>query len=254
MAVLPVAAEGFTAAVAEYERARPGYPPVAVRRLLEELELSSGARVLELAAGTGKFTAALLGAGLTPVAVEPLVRFRAPLRTKFPRVPLVAALAERLPFRAGVYDAVFAAQAFHWFDPARALPELRRVLKRGGGLGLLWNVRDDAHPVFAGMSRLLDEVNPGVPSHREPRWRRALEEDPGFAPLREFHLGFRRESDLQDPVDRVASVSFVATLPASEKEALLARVRSLGLSDPELARTGRVELPYHTDVYWTRTR
>ncbi|MCI4345460.1 MAG: class I SAM-dependent methyltransferase [Thermoplasmata archaeon] len=252
MAVLPVAAEGFTAAVAEYERARPGYPPEAIRRLVEELELSPAARLLELAAGTGKFTAALLDTGLHPVAVEPLARFREPLRRKFPRVPLVAALAERLPFRDGKFDAVFAAQAFHWFASALALPELHRVLRPGGGLGLVWNVRDDAHPLFAGMTRLLEEVNPGVPSHRHERWRRALEEDPGFAPVEEFTLSFLRESDLADLVDRVASVSFVARLPEGEKKALLDRVRALGAADPDLARTGRVELPYRTEVYWTR--
>jgi SAM-dependent methyltransferase len=253
MSVLPVAAEGFTAAVAEYERARPGYPAAAVERLSHELGLTSHSRVLELAAGTGKFTAALLGGALRPIAVEPLVRFREPLLRKFPQVPLVAAVAERLPFHARRFDAVFAAQAFHWFDTALALPELRRVLRVGGGLALVWNIRDDAHPLFAGMSRLLDEVNPGAPSHRHQRWRRALEADPGFAPIAEFTLRFERESDLEDLVDRVASVSFVAALPAAEKEALLGRVRALGASDPDILRTGRVMLPYRTEVYWTRT-
>ncbi|MCI4334126.1 MAG: class I SAM-dependent methyltransferase [Thermoplasmata archaeon] len=253
MPVAAVAAQGFTSAVGAYDRSRPGYSDAVVQRLFGELGLSRSSRILELAAGTGKFTRALVAAGVRPIAVEPLRRFSAPLRASFPGVPLVAALAESLPFADHRFDAVMAAQAFHWFDPERALCEIHRVLRADGGLALLWNQRDDAHPLHANMSRLLEEVDPGVPRHRTGQWRKALERSRGFSALSDFRIPFELEMDLEGVVDRVASVSFVAALPEERRTALLAQVREAGLEDPELRRRGRVRLPYQTEVYWART-
>ncbi|MGI0130344.1 MAG: class I SAM-dependent methyltransferase, partial [Thermoplasmata archaeon] len=211
--MMAVAAQGFPAAVDAYVRARPGYPAETIHRLVAELGLRGTEPVLELAAGTGKFTAALLEAGAVPVAVEPLERFCAPLRRKFPRVPLVAALAEALPFAEARFESVMVAQAFHWFDAPRALSEIRRVLRPGGSLALVWNIRVESHPLHAEMSRLLEGVNPGVPGHRRRLWKKALERQAGYSPLSQLHGTFQYESTLEEVVDRVASVSFVATLP-----------------------------------------
>lgn len=250
---MEVAARGFPAAVEAYERSRPGYPAATIRELFARLGLRGPEPILELAAGTGKFTAALIDAGAAPVAVEPLARFREPLRRKFPKVPLVAALAEALPFRSGRFDAVMVAQAFHWFDPEPALAEVHRVLRPGGALALVWNVRDESHPLHAEMGRLFEGVNPGVPGHRKGRWKAALEAAPGYSPLSHFEGQFVQEHDVARIVDRAASVSFVAALPEPERDRLLAELRHAAESDPDIQATGRVELPYRTDVYWVRT-
>lgn len=250
---MEVAARGFPAAVEAYERSRPGYPAETIRELFARLGLRGPEPILELAAGTGKFTAALIDAGASPVAVEPLPGFREPLRHKFPQVPLVAALAEALPFRSARFDAVMVAQAFHWFDPEPALAEVHRVLRLGGALALVWNVREESHPVHAEMGRLFAQVNPGVPGHRKGRWKEALEAAPGFTAISHFERQFVQEHDVGLIVDRAASVSFVAALPEPEREQLLAELRRAAEADPEIRARGRVGLPYRTDVYWVRT-
>ena len=96
----------------------------------------ASARVVDLAAGTGRLTRELVGAGATVTAVEPVDEMRALID----RADAVPGTAEALPFGDGEIDAVFVAEAFHWFDAPAALREIARVLRRGGGLALLWNV------------------------------------------------------------------------------------------------------------------
>ena len=138
MSVHDVAASGFGAEAAAYERARPSYPADAVdvdRRRARVCRRARGCA--DLAAGTGKFTR-LLDARLAAaelVAVEPVEGMRRFLAASLPRVPVVSAIAEACPFAPASLDAITVAQAFHWFDARRALEELHRVLRPGGRLG-----------------------------------------------------------------------------------------------------------------------
>src|SRR4051812_47767348 len=119
-----VAATGFDAEADAYERARPSYPAEAVNWLLENLRAGPASRVVDLAAGTGKFTELLAGRLDHLVAVEPVPGMRRRLRHGLPGVPVLSAAAEALPLADGSVDAVTVAQAFHWFDAARAMAEL----------------------------------------------------------------------------------------------------------------------------------
>src|SRR5215469_869003 len=141
-AVHEVAARGFGTQAATYDRVRPSYPPDAIGWLTQALRIGPGHRVVDLAAGTGKLTALLAGAGADFVAVEPVTAMRDVLRVRLPGVAAVAGVAESLPFASGSIDAVTVAQAFHWFDAARAMAELARVIRVGGRLAVIWNSRE----------------------------------------------------------------------------------------------------------------
>ncbi len=132
-------AASFGAAAATYERARPSYPDEAIGWLLPP----GARRVLDLGAGTGKLTRGLVGRGLGVVAVEPSAGMRDQLARVLPGVTVLAGTAEEIPLADHAVDAVLVAQAWHWVDPARAVPEAARVLAPGGRLGLLWNIRDE---------------------------------------------------------------------------------------------------------------
>ena len=145
---------GFATGSALYERARPGYSEDAVAHLVDALGIGPGSRVLDVAAGTGKLTRALVGVGAAVVAGEPSAAMREVFATTVPGTPQFACTAERIGVTTGTFDAVTVAQAFHWFDAPEALAEFARVLRPGGGLGLVWNERDESDPVVAELTRI----------------------------------------------------------------------------------------------------
>jgi SAM-dependent methyltransferase len=135
----PRAERGFAEAVEAYERARPSYPPGAVARVVRQFGLGSASTALDLAAGTGKLTRVLVALVGRVVAVEPSDAMRGELRRRLPEVEALAGVAEAIPLADNSVDAVFVAEAFHWFRPELACREIARVLRPGGGLALLWN-------------------------------------------------------------------------------------------------------------------
>ena len=142
------AARSFESVAAEYERHRPEYPEEALRWAAEQLGLAPGARVLDVGAGTGKLTRGLVALGFDVVAVEPGgADARRSSGVAVPEAEALEAPAEAIPLPDASVDAAFAGQAFHWFDRERALPELHRVIRPGGGLALLWNWWDERDPL-----------------------------------------------------------------------------------------------------------
>lgn len=240
-------ARSFSAAALVYERARPSYPPAALGWLLADMPV----RVLDIGAGTGKLTRGLVALGHQVVAVEPLAQMRALLADAVPQAELLAGTAEELPLADRSVDAVVAGQAFHWFDPARALPEIARVLRPGGPLGLVWNILDDRVPWVARFADL---------SAAEDRFSAAVRRsDPPVPPGAAFDPPVRRlvehpvRCDTERLVDLVASRSQTILLGAAEREALLERVRRLAATHPDLAGSATFDLTYVTDV-WRYTR
>ena len=253
MPVHAVARSGFSQVSAAYERGRPAYPPECLQHLRGALGLRHGSRVLELGAGTGKFTRALASAVIDPLALEPLPAMRALLRDSQPEVPLLGGVAEAIPLRDGSLDAVVAAQAFHWFRPEPTVRELARVLRDGGGVGLLWNIRDETVPWQRELSRRLEPYRPaGVPSVKEHAWQEAFRHTPDFDPLSVRSFPSEQSGDVEMFVDRIRSVSFVAILPSAPREALLTEMKELAARAAASEPSGRVVIRYRTEVFSTR--
>jgi len=245
------AAEGFGAVADEYERARPDYPRAAVERLTAELRIETGSRLLDLGAGTGKLTRMLSGANL--VAAEPLSSMRERFARVLPGVPLVAGVAEALPFGDAAFDAVVCAQAFHWFDGERALAEIHRVLTAGGGLALIWNVKDESVDWVRALGDILRPHQAKVPQETTGRWREAFGAS-GFGRLEEARFPHAQRLDAAGLVERYSSASYVATLPDPQRRDVLRRVRDLAETHPDLAGRESFELPYVTELHWSARR
>jgi len=251
MPVHDVARRGFDAGAGAYERARPSYPPDAVAWLVEHCGITPGARVCDLAAGTGKFTRLVEPIGAELVAVEPVDGMRRMLHESFADLPVVAATAEALPFAAESLDAVTVAQAFHWFDAEAALPELRRALRPGGRLGLIWNARERDTDWVDGVWSVMDRVEKKAPWRDHDRWSEAaIESERWFGPL--HAATFRHEQRLSPAgvVERLASVSHVAVLSDGERARVLDEIRTLLATHPQTAGRDELAIPYRVDTYW----
>jgi SAM-dependent methyltransferase len=230
MALHRAAAVGFARSADAYERGRPGYPDAAVDRLVAALP---GRRVLDLAAGTGKLTRALAARGLDVVAVEPVAEMRAAIA---PPARVLDGTAEAIPLADGSADGVTVAQAFHWFHGDRALAEIHRVLRPGGVLALIWNRRKIAQPVHRALEQLLAPHRADAPGERSERWREAFERTTLFAPLGLERFDNEQVLDAGGLADRIGSISFVASLEDSVREALLDDVRALAAGGPVTLR------------------
>ena len=234
-----------------YERARPGYPPEAVTWVAAELGLREGRTVLDLGAGTGKLTRQLVQSGARVIAVEPGDAMRAELERAVPAAEVLRGAAERIPLPDGSVDAIAIGQAFHWFRQDETIPELRRVIRSGGGVALLWNERDVEDPLQRSVS---DLIAPFVPAGRPGpgEWRLdlvtgPLAESALFGHLEKRRFRFVQQLDADALADRVGSMSFVAAAPAEERRALEAELR--GLVE---RHSGRVDFPYVTRVFVSR--
>jgi len=245
------AADGYnTAATADtYARGRPDYPPVLDAWLRDTLGLDVGRYVLDLGAGTGKFTPRLLATGARVIAVEPVAAMRAKLHASLPHVQALDGRADALPLPDASLDAVVCAQSFHWFATPQALAEIRRVLKPGGRLGLVWNLRDASVPWVARLDALVNRYEGDTPRYYSGAWR-AVFPHPGFGPLqgREFSNGHTGDAQTVI-VDRVRSTSFIAALPATERERVDAQVSELIAGEPLLAGKAQVTVPYLTAAF-----
>jgi len=240
----------FGAAAVAYAEHRPDYAQAAVRWALER---APGRRVLDLGAGTGKLTAALVALGADLIAVEPDPAMLTELRRALPAVRALPGSAEAIPLPDASVDAVLAGNAMHWFDMDVAGFEIARVLAPGGVLAGLWNVVDDRVDWVAGLARVGGSAAIG-PRDTPTSWRAetagmhlpktgaALFGSPEQA---EFPHGQRRTAD--SLVEALATRAGMLVMPEPEREDTLGRIRAFLESRPETA-SGEFTLPMLTCV------
>jgi ubiquinone/menaquinone biosynthesis C-methylase UbiE len=227
MTLHPLATQ-FASIADAYERGRPDYAPAVVDSLSAELGLAPGARVLDLGAGTGKLTRALLAAGLDVVAVEPQDALRALLAERVGAERAISGLAEAIPLPDGSVEAVTVADAFHWFDRQASLAEIRRVLRPGGGLAVLntapdWRGASWAHE----LGTLLRDERPAHPHFDGPSWQQAVRTAGGWSEPREVRVTTTQPLDRERIVDYLTSMSWIAALEEPARGELLERVRTM---------------------------
>ncbi|MEU7639211.1 class I SAM-dependent methyltransferase [Streptomyces sp. NPDC059101] len=241
-------ARAFDAVAAQYAAARPGYPP-ALFDAVEELagRPLAGARVLDVGAGTGIASGLLRARGARVTAVEPGAAMAAQLRAAHPGIPLVRADGDALPFAdRAAFDLVGYAQAWHWTDPARSVPEALRVLRPGGALALWWNVPDPDTPWAAAQEARLAGRLPGYHAHSVAPEAADL--------IRGLGLGLRPESrvlrwtrtvPLATHLAMLGSRSYFAALGPAAAAPVLADERAALL---EVFPDGQVEEAYALDL------
>jgi SAM-dependent methyltransferase len=225
-------AASFGRAATAYERGRPPYPDAALDWLLPE----RATRIVDVGAGTGKLTRQIRARGLDVSAVEPSDGMRAELSRVLPGVPVMAGTAEDLPLPDRSADAVLCAQAWHWVDPERAVPEVARVLAPGGRLGLIWNLRDEREDWVRRLGEIIDS----------PEMTRRSDFGTPFGPIETRDFGWTHEIGRDRLLDLVASRSAVILLGDDDRAALLDRVRELTATHPALVGRDTFALPYVT--------
>ena len=232
----------FGNAADRYDRARPSYPLEAAAWLVG----ARPARVLELGAGTGKLTAQLVALGHEVVATDPDDRMLRLLAARVPGAHACTGAAERIPVASRSVDVVVAAQSFHWFDRPKALPEIARVLRPGGVLALVWNVRDEGIPWVRRLGRLIGT------QERQHDPVVLLGDDPHFGFVDDASYRHWQTLDRDGLVDLVASRSNIAMMAADERAETLREVAEM--YDGYGRGHDGMRLPYVTHCYRTAVR
>jgi SAM-dependent methyltransferase len=221
-----------------YHRIRPPYSQALLDRAQEALELEADARVLDLAAGTGRLTEELHRRFADVVAVEPDKRMRAVHRG------VLAGSAEEIPLDEASVDAVFVGEAFHWFDPQAAIPELERVLRPRGGLAIVSTHWWETEPPLPDAAlQVLSEPWERSQPLRRPPWDDAFDGS-AFEQLRYERADDELTVDDETLLTLYSTTSSLAALPPEERASLFERVR------PLLA--GPYRLPLRHELVWTR--
>ncbi|SDS31888.1 class I SAM-dependent methyltransferase [Actinopolymorpha singaporensis] len=229
-----VQAGSFGVAADAYERGRPPYPEEAVAWLVPD----HATTVVDLGAGTGKLTRALRAPGRTVLAVEPSAGMREQFSQVLPDVPVMEGTGESIPLPDSSVDSLVCAQAWHWVDPELAVPEVARVLRPGGRLGLVWNLRDVSVPWVAELDGILRDYAAAPTEDRQVE-----QVGTPFGPVERRDFRWSHPMTPRDVMDMVASRSYVITLDAASREELLLRVRKLLDTERPTA------MPYSTECY-----
>ena len=239
----PLAVAGFGSAAEAYERGRPDYPAAAISALVERLALGPGLVVVDLAAGTGKLTRDLIPTGADVIAVEPIDAMAALLARAAPTAQLLRGTAEAIPMPDDSADVITVAQAFHWFDATRAAAEMARVLRPGGAVAALWNIRRTDLEPWSTVERITARYRGESPHYSEDdSWRGALR-GAGFGPVEAATFDHYQVVNASTFLDRVMSTSYMASLAGDEAAGARAQLESL------IGETESVQLRYVTEVF-----
>lgn len=238
----------FLVASDDYDRTRPGYPVEALRWMVG----TEARDVVDLGCGPGKLTAALVELGHVAVGVDPSMAMLDGMRAK--SLPAVCGTAEAIPLRDSCVDVVTAATAFHWFDHERAVPEMRRVLRAKGRIALVTNIRDETVPWIKSLSEIIGSESAmaatlggvgGMPAE----FKAKLEDGGLFRSMEHEVFDFEQELTEEALIGLVSTRSYMAILPEDGRARLLADVRTLCRTHPELRDRPRFSGVYKTHAF-----
>jgi len=242
--------DAFGRTAREYELGRPLWPEELLDRVVSDLGLRPDAEVLDLGAGTGKLTRSLVRRFARVLAVEPDAAMLGVLEEVVPGAEARRGSAEEIPLAEGEVDAVFSAEAFHWFASDRSVAEIGRVVRPRGALVILWNIGleydhmgDEAEAVIQEMFERGGE--PGIGRVLSGEWRRPLESG-RFEELREAEVERDVVSSRDEWIANMLSVSSIAHQPETDRDEFARRIRELVPADLEVRRR------FRTVAYWTR--
>jgi len=225
-----------------YQSARPSYPSEAVEFLVETSGVTAGSHVLDLGAGTGIFTELLVPFGPRITAVEPALGMRDVLKRRLPTVDVLDGRDVAIPLTTSSVDVVVVAQAFHWFDADLAMKEIHRVLVTGGGLGLIWNERDETVPWVAQLGRAMRWPE-NQPYRVGMDFTHVLASGP-FERIERRTFRYEQVLDHELLRQRVLTTSYVAVMPDDDRAALMRDVDEVIRTLPDI-----VMLPHVTTAY-----
>jgi SAM-dependent methyltransferase len=215
---------GYSRNAAVYDSGRPTYHPELVRRVVDRY--CSGV-VVELGAGTGIFTRQIVDLGANVIAIEPVVSMRSALVEAVPEADVRLGAAEDIPMGDNSADTIVASQSFHWFSYREALDEIHRVIKPGGHLLTVWNVRDESVDWVAAYTKIVDTYVGDTPRHRNMGWRRAINSDARFGSIDEWRIDNPVPTTADGVVNRALSTSFIGAQPDSVQADVGDEIRAL---------------------------
>ena len=234
--------------VNEYVAGRPEYPI----ELLSDLPLAD--TIIELGAGTGKFTRLLALTGKRILAIEPIDAMAAQIQVDCPPgVELLKGSAEEIPASDSIADIVCCGTSFHWFDYARATCEIYRVLKNNGALALVWNLRNDRVSWVATLGQLINSYPRKFPHHASGEWK-AIFRDARFHSVATKTYAMTHVVPPSGLVDHALSTCGLAAFPPDEAEIVRNKISAIIESDQSLTGQKEVEFPYVTELYLFRKR
>lgn len=255
----------FGSAADVYDSTRPGYPAEAITSILGDEPLT----VADLGAGTGILTRRLVACGHRVTAIEPDDAMRARLADTTPAATVLAGSAERVPLPDASVDAVLVGQAYHWFDQERAHAEIARVLRPGGVLAALWNLRNEDEPWATELSVILHGEDDGVDRESPAAvtlhgalaalrgtggitltgWLKDPSFGPDFTPIEQSFWPHTVTHTTDTLIQLITSRSYYLTAPPERRTELESRIRRLVATHPDLAGRDTIELPYVTVVF-----
>ncbi|MDQ1546737.1 MAG: hypothetical protein QOH69_1641 [Actinomycetota bacterium] len=225
-----------------YEKARPEYPAEAVDWLVP----ADAKTVLDLGAGTGKLTRALASRGLEVFAVDPSPKMLDQLREAVPGATVSVGTAEDIPLADASVDAILVGQAWHWVDQEAALPSVARVLRPGGTLGLIWNLRDDRVPWIERLTTVMH------PAEGEIFMETGRIDRGAFGELESANFEWSQDFTREELLDLVRSRSYFITADEAEQASILRGVNELLDTDPDVGGRSSWSMPYVTRAFRMR--
>ena len=264
--------ERFSNRVENYIKYRPTYPREIVDLFRSEMGLTKESLVADIGSGPGIFTRLFLENGNVTYGVEPNDAMRSAaekILRGYPNFKSVNGTAEATTLPGSSVDIITAGQAFHWFKPEPTKAEFRRILKPGGWVALVWNMRQlDSTPFLREYEQFIVENSTDYNEVRHERIHGPLPDSPARSAdpsdkakmagelIKFFADGFRTASfdnvqifDFEGLKGRLFSSSYMPT-EDSEKGGTIAN--ELRVLFDKHSEGGKIKVFYDTIVFYSQ--